>query len=170
MENGKCQIILVVHNVRSTHNVGSILRSADGLGISHVYLTGYTPYPIKKNDERLPYVRAKVDKQIHKTALGAEKTVNWTQSVNVEYLFMQLKKDGYLVAALEQTSQAMPLNEFKPRQNIALVVGNEVEGVDKSVLDKCDVHLQIPMQGKKESFNVAVATAIALYHLQLDNG
>lgn len=158
---------MVVHNVRSAHNVGSILRSADGFGVDHVYLTGYTPYPAHKNDRRLPHLSAKIDRQIHKTALGAEATVAWEYDKNVENVLSKLKNDGFLIAALEQTPTAIPLNTFTPKQNVALIVGNEVDGLDQETLKLCDIHMEIPMRGKKESFNVAVAAAVAMYHLQI---
>jgi 23S rRNA (guanosine2251-2'-O)-methyltransferase len=162
----KRRIVLIVHNVRSAHNVGSILRSADGLGVDKVYLSGYTPYPIAEKDSRLPHIQTRVEKQIHKTALGAEKTVNWTQDDSLGSILKKLKEEGFLVAALEQTSSALDVNTFKSNKNIALIVGNEVTGIDKSILKLCEVHLQIPMHGKKESLNVAVAASMALYHLR----
>jgi 23S rRNA (guanosine2251-2'-O)-methyltransferase len=161
------KVVLMVHSVRSTHNVGAILRSADGFGIAHVYFSGYTPYPAKALDERLPHLRDKIDKQIHKTALGAEKTVASSHEENLPGLITKLKKEGFLVAALEQTPIAEKLNQFLPKQNVALVIGNEIDGVDKEILRLADIHLEIPMKGKKESFNVAIAASIAMYHLNL---
>lgn len=159
------KIVLVVYNVRSAHNVGSILRTADGLGIAWVYLTGYTPYPTSSDDVRLPHMAVKTQRQISKTALGAENFVKWTHAEDIAALIGDLKKN-HLVVALEQTAKATRLQDFKTSKNIALVVGSEIGGLDKSVLDLCDEHLKIPMSGKKESFNVAVAAAIALYHLK----
>lgn len=159
------EIVLIVHNVRSAHNVGSMLRTADGLGINKVYLTGYTPYPAMEKDSRLPHIAAKVDRQIQKTALGAEKSVDWNHSDDIYALLYDLKSAGHQIVALEQTKKALPISKFKPAQDIALIIGSEVGGLDKAVLDMCDTHIQIPMSGKKESFNVAVAAAIALYHL-----
>jgi len=159
------QIVLVVHNVRSAHNVGSILRTADGLGIEQVYLTGYTPYPPSPNDQRLPHQAQKADRQIRKTALGAEKTVPWKQTANVLELIENLRGGGYEIAALEQTKKAIPLDSYKPTKNVALIVGSEIGGLQERILDRADRHLEIPMHGKKESFNVSVAAAIALYHL-----
>lgn len=159
-------IVLVVHNVRSAHNVGSLLRTADGLGISRVYLTGYTPYPLSKDDIRLPHIATRVDHQIQKTALGAEKNVGWVHRQDIGSLIGILKNQEYKVVALEQTKNATDLKGFMPASDLALVVGSEVGGLDKSVLNMCDRHLQIPMSGQKESFNVAVAAAIALYHLK----
>ncbi|HLA49153.1 MAG TPA: TrmH family RNA methyltransferase [Candidatus Saccharimonadales bacterium] len=159
-------LIIVVHNVRSAHNVGSILRSADGLGIERVYLTGYTPYPPSPGDQRLPYLAQKAGRQIHKTALGAEATVRWQHEPDVIKAIDKLRAAGYRIAALEQTSKSLNLAGFKPPGKLALVVGSEVGGLDKMVLELCDSYLQIPMSGQKESFNVAVAAAIALYHLK----
>ncbi len=163
------QIILVLDNIRSTHNVGSILRSADGFGVSKVYLCGITPYPKLMSDTRLPYLAEKIDKQIAKTALGAEKSMNIEYSESTLAVLDELKNSGYEVAALEQSSKSISLRDFEPKMNLALIVGNEVEGVAQAVLDLCDTHLEIPMCGKKESFNVSVATAIALYQLAATN-
>jgi 23S rRNA (guanosine2251-2'-O)-methyltransferase len=162
----KRRIVVVVHNIRSAHNVGSILRSADGMGIDHVYISGYSPYPIKPNDERLPHIQSKIDNQVHKTALGAEKSVPWSQENDAKKTISELKREGFLIASLEQTDKSTELNKFKTIQDIALIMGNEVTGVEKAILDLSDVNLQIPMLGKKESLNVAVATSIALYHLR----
>jgi 23S rRNA (guanosine2251-2'-O)-methyltransferase len=161
----KIQIILIIHNIRSTHNVGSLMRSADGFGVKHIYLTGYTPYPKKENDQRLPHIYEKMTKQINKTALGAENNISWSQSEDIADVLIAVKKMGYLMSALEQTETAQNLSSFKASQNIALIVGSEIGGIDKRLLNFADIHLQIPMRGKKESFNVAVAGAIALYQL-----
>ncbi|HVX58788.1 MAG TPA: TrmH family RNA methyltransferase [Candidatus Saccharimonadales bacterium] len=159
-------IVLVVHNVRSAHNVGSLLRTADGLGVSRVILSGYTPYPAGGKDERLPHIAAKVDRQIAKTSLGAEKTVHWERADELSGLAESLEADGYTVAALEQTEDSLNLNEFEPPEKVALIVGNEVKGLDERTLGLASVKVEIPMFGQKESFNVAVAAAMALYHLR----
>lgn len=161
-----CSIVLVVHNVRSAHNVGSVLRTAEGLGIDQVYLTGYSPYPLSKDDARLPHLAAKTHKQISKTALGAENSLKWTRQEDISRLIKDLKMENYQIVALEQTRTATDLTKFKSGSDLALIVGSELGGLDKSVLDLCDVHIHIPMSGKKESFNVSVAAAIALYHLR----
>lgn len=158
-------IVLVVHNVRSAHNVGSILRSADGFGLEHVYLTGYTPYPETKNDNRLPHLAQRATRQISKTALGAENSLKWTYSKDIFKLINNLKKH-YQVVALEQTPKATPLRDFKSSKNTALIVGSEIKGLDQQILDAADLHLEIPMLGQKESFNVGIAAAIAMYHLR----
>jgi tRNA G18 (ribose-2'-O)-methylase SpoU len=158
------KIVLIVHNVRSCHNVGSLLRTAEGLGVETVYLTGYTPYPHKEHDERLPHIANKIHKQIQKTALDAEEQVNWEQQTDVFELIDRLKAKGYKIAAVEQSTNATKLHEWMPTEQTALLVGREVEGVEPEVLAACDACLEIPMFGKKESFNVVQAAAMAMYH------
>ncbi|MBA2279327.1 TrmH family RNA methyltransferase [Candidatus Saccharibacteria bacterium] len=160
------QIIVIAHNMRSTHNVGSLLRTAEGLGIKNVYLTGYTPYPFKDGDGRLPHLSKKLHTQIQKTALGAEVTQVWIYAENLSDILTKLKKDGFTIAALEKTTDAMPLSSYKSPDRIALLLGNEVTGIPKEVLKKILIHLYIPMSGKKESFNVVQAAAMALYQLR----
>src|SRR3989344_5272051 len=159
-------IILIAHNLRSCHNVGSLLRTADGLGVSKVYLTGYTPYPSYNGDSRLPHISAKLTRQIQKTALGAEITINWQHEPDVLRTITHLRKDGYAIAALEQTPDALELASYKPDAKIAIIVGRETYGIEPEILAACDVALEIPMRGKKESLNVVQAAAIALYHCQ----
>lgn len=159
-------VVLIAHNLRSTHNIGSLLRSCDGLGAGKMYITGYSPYPLLPSDDtRLPHIAAKLDKQISKTALGAEKTVAWQQSAELEPILEQLRLDDYTIAALEQAADSVPLNTYDAPGKIALIVGREVEGVEPEILALCDTILEIPMHGQKESFNVAVAGAIGLYEL-----
>jgi len=156
-------IILIAHNLRSCHNVGSLLRTADGLGVTRVLLTGYTPYPTYPGDSRLPHVAQKLTKQIHKTALGAEATLSWEHHEDILSVFETLRADGYTTAAIEQATGAQMLPQYAPPQKIALLVGREVEGVEPDVLAACDTILEIPMYGSKESFNVVQAAAMALY-------
>lgn len=160
-------IILVVHDVRSAYNVGSLLRTADGLGVEEVYLTGYTPYPAAPKDSRLPHVAAKTSHQIAKTALGAEQSVNWQHEPDVNAAVDDLKTRGYEIVALEQAPKGIPLNDFEPPAKVALIVGNEVNGLSSEILALSSKIVMIPMSGKKESFNVAIAAAIALYHLRV---
>ncbi|MBX4201392.1 TrmH family RNA methyltransferase [Candidatus Saccharibacteria bacterium] len=160
------QIILIIHNVRSSHNAGSLLRSADGLGVKQVIFSGYTPYPKQVIDERLPHIADKVHRQIQKTALGSEYTVNWIRIEDVQKTIDSVKQKGYELAILEQTKTAISLNTYEAPAKVALFVGNEVEGVENDLLELIKTHLQIPMLGPKESFNVSVAGAIALYHLR----
>lgn len=158
-------IVLIAHNLRSCHNVGSLLRTTDGLGVTKVFLTGYTPYPLTKNDSRMPHISAKIQKQIQKTALGAESTVDWEHFDDVFECVNTLKNDKYTIAGLEQTSNAIDIAKYQPTDKIALIVGRETEGIEQEVLDLCDVVLEIPMRGAKESFNVVQASAMALYKL-----
>jgi len=158
-------IILIAHNLRSCHNVGSLLRTAEGLGVSKVYLVGYTPYPAgQPNDPRLPHEALKLTKQIHKTALDAENQVAWEHVEVIDSVVKQLHTEGYQIMAVEQAADAIALPDFAPPNKLALLMGREVEGVEPEVLALCDGTLEIPMFGRKESFNVVQAAAMALYH------
>jgi tRNA G18 (ribose-2'-O)-methylase SpoU len=157
-------IILIAHNLRSIHNVGSLLRTAEGLGITKVILSGYTPHPAYVNDRRLPHEAAKLTKQIHKTALGAEETQAWAYHHEILPILAKLKREGYTIAALEQTDDSKELPSYHPPEKLAIVLGREVEGVEPDVLGACDIALEIPMYGSKESYNVVQAAAMALYH------
>ncbi len=158
------QIVLVAHNLRSCHNVGSLLRTAEGLGVVRVILSGYTPYPTGPNDSRLPHVAIKIDKQIHKTALDAEHQVAWQHRDDIAEVLAELRQASFKIAALEQVIGATKLPAFKSPEKIALLVGREVEGVEPEVLALCDTIIEIPMFGRKESFNVVQAAAMGLYH------
>jgi tRNA G18 (ribose-2'-O)-methylase SpoU len=164
------QLILIAHNLRSSHNVGSLLRTADGLGVSKVILSGYTPYPLASSDTRLPHLARKINGQIVKTALGAEKLVDWEHHEAIEPVLSSLRSEGYKIYGLEQTVGAIALPEFTSPPRLALIVGREVEGLEPVILDLCDGALEIPMLGKKESFNVAQAAAMALYHCRYAKG
>lgn len=157
-------VVLVAHNLRSCHNVGSLLRTAEGLGVEQVILSGYTPYPRTQNDIRLPHEVRKIQKQIQKTALGAEDLINWRHEPNIFPVIDDLKAHDFAVYALEQTPDALSLPEFRPPDAIALVIGREVEGLEPEIVAACDSALEIPMSGQKESFNVTQAAAMALYH------
>lgn len=157
-------IILVAHNLRSCHNVGSLLRTADGLGAAKVVLSGYTPYPASPHDTRLPHEVAKIARQIRKTSLGAEQSVKWEWHQNLLPVLEDLKNSGYTVAALEQTGGAKELPDYRPPQKIAIILGRETEGLEPEIIKACDLALEIPMYGRKESFNVVQAAAMALYH------
>ena len=160
------QIILIIHNVRSAHNAGALLRTADGLGVHKVVFSGYTPYPADRQDDRLPHLARKTNQAIHKTALGAETSVAWEKIDDIQGHLNHLRVEGYEIAALEQTATSQGLPGYKPTNKVALLVGNEVNGLEIELLNSIGTHLQIPMLGSKESFNVAAAAAIALYHLR----
>ena len=156
-------IIVIAHNIRSCHNVGSIFRTCEGFGVDKIILSGYTPYPTHANDSRLPHLAEKLTKQIHKTALGAERLVPFEHVPQLD--IDALKKDGYEIVALEQATDSISLSTYKPPNKIALLIGEEVEGISAELLTKCDQTIEIPMRGQKESFNVSVAVGIALYEL-----
>ena len=158
------RLVLIAHNLRSSHNVGSLLRTADGLGLHKVILSGYTPYPLISPDTRLPHLARKIDGQIVKTALGAEKLVAWEHQEAIGPVISSLKAEGYKIYGLEQSDGAIQLPEFSSPARLALIVGREVEGLEPEILDLCDGTVEIPMLGKKESFNVVQAAAMALYH------
>lgn len=157
-------IVIIAHNLRSTHNVGSLLRTAEGLGVSKVILSGYSPYPLLRVDARLPHEAKKIDAQIVKTALGAERTQAWEHIASIPAIINELKAQDFTIAALEQTAHATALPGYSPPEKIALILGREVEGIEPEVLALCDTVLEIPMYGKKESFNVVQAAAMAVYH------
>jgi tRNA G18 (ribose-2'-O)-methylase SpoU len=156
-------LVLIAHNLRSAHNVGSLLRTAEGLGVT-VILSGYTPYPLLPQDDRLPHLSAKTIKEISKTALGAELSPVWSRQVDITAVVNKLKADGYTIYALEQTDRSTSLPEAELPAKTALIVGREVEGVEAAVLALADQHIEIPMFGQKESFNVVQAAAMAMYH------
>lgn len=157
------EIILIAHNIRSTHNVGAIFRSAEGFGVTKMILSGYTPYPSLTKDPRLPHIHEKLTAQIHKTALGAESIVPFEYHENPP--LETLAKQGYWLVALEQAPHSVHLQDYRPPEKIALLLGEEVHGVETALLAQCKDVLEIEMSGRKESFNVSVATGIALYAL-----
>lgn len=156
------EITLLLHNIRSTHNVGSIFRTAEGFGVKEIILSGYTPYPAVPHDARLPHIADKITKQIHKTALGAEALVPFRHFETLEAF---LATNILPLVALEQAEGSVILRDAIPPRALVLVLGEEVQGIDPLLLARCDTALEIPMKGQKESFNVSVAAGIALYEL-----
>jgi 23S rRNA (guanosine2251-2'-O)-methyltransferase len=157
------EIILIAHNIRSTHNVGALFRTAEGFGIKKIILSGYTPYPLLEHDTRLPHEAAKLHKQIHKTALGAETMVPFEYAPAAPLYALQ--QSGYRIVGLEQSPRSISLSQYEPPKKLALLLGEEVEGIPEPLLSECEDILEIPMFGKKESFNVSVAAGIAMYEL-----
>ncbi len=151
MKNGR-RIRLLAHNIRSLWNVGAFFRTCDGLGVEHLYLTGYTPHPPRK--------------EITKTAIGAELYVPWEHARDPLPIIEQLKKDGWQIVALELTNQSVDISTFTPSDRVCLIAGHELEGVPEQILAISDAVVQIPMLGEKESLNVSVATGIALHRLR----
>lgn len=161
-------IVVIAHDMRSAHNVGSLFRTCEGLGVSKLLLTGITPYPRKKQEDRLPHLAEKLDKQIDKTALGATRMLRWEHLPDVEQVIRQLASAGYRVLALEQSTSSIPLPAYEPSDKVALLLGNEVSGLDEHLLSLASETLEIPMFGSKESFNVVQAAAMCLYKLRFD--
>lgn len=160
------EIIVIAHNIRSTHNVGSIFRTAEGLGVKKIILSGYTPYPKIENDTRLPHIAEKLTAQIHKTALGAETIVPFSYYDSLDsWLCENEDGENIPIVALEQAPDSVYLSEFAPPDIFALLLGEEVHGIEPHYLSYCQAIVEIPMRGKKESFNVSVAAGIALYQL-----
>lgn len=160
------RITLILHNIRSTHNVGSIFRTAEGFNVERIIISGYTSYPKIDNDPRLPHIAEKLTNQISKTALGAEKLVPFSTYPTLDAWLEENQQTSKLpLVALELCEQSVNIAHFQPPSAYALLLGEEVAGIDDSVLDHCDAVVEIPMRGQKESFNVSVATGIALYAL-----
>jgi len=151
------EVFLIVHGVRSAENVGSMFRTSDGAGVSHVYLHANTPQPKDKF--------GRVNSKIAKVALGAESSVSWSNYTSISSLLKKLKNSGFAIVALEQDKKSITWRNIPKSNKIAIVVGHEVDGLDKKIIAKCDYVAEIPMLGKKESLNVSVATAIMLYSL-----
>lgn len=154
---------MIAHNIRSTHNVGSIFRTCEGFGVSKIILSGYTPHPKIDADNRLPHIANKLTDQIHKTALGAEEMVPFEYQETPD--LAGLKAEGYRIVGLEQDTRSVMLPEYRVPDKVALLLGEEVKGLTTELRAICDDLVEIPMHGQKESFNVSVATGIALYQL-----
>ena len=142
-------ISILVENVRSVHNVGSIFRSADGFGASKIYLTGYTAYPPRED--------------LSKTALGSENAVPWEHFENPIDAAKKIIKQGITLVLLEQTVQSKPIYEINWSFPVCFIVGNEVKGVSEELSKLATIHAEIPMRGVKQSLNVSVATGVAGY-------
>jgi tRNA G18 (ribose-2'-O)-methylase SpoU len=149
--------VLILPDIRSAINVGALFRTADAAGVSHIYLTGYTPRPTDSF--------GRIQKDIAKSALGAQTWIPWAYKKTLAPLLTSLKKDGFTIVALEQDERAVDYRKLKVPTKIAFIVGPEVEGLNKKILDKCDAIVSIPMYGKKESLNVSVAAGVALFRV-----
>jgi len=148
--------IVVLDNIRSAHNVGSIFRTSDGAGVKKVYLCGYTPAPIDRFGREQP--------EIKKTSLGATNSVEWEASENVIDVLNRLRKEGVTIASVEQNSNSILYKDWNPKGTTAFIFGNEIDGVQPEVCEKSDVILEIPMHGEKESLNVSTSAGIILFH------
>ncbi|MEP6710177.1 MAG: TrmH family RNA methyltransferase, partial [Candidatus Saccharibacteria bacterium] len=130
------EIIVIAHNIRSTHNVGAIFRTSEGFGVKKIILSGYTPYPSIPHDTRLPHIAEKLTAQIHKTALDAEIMVPFEHQSEPD--FTALKKAGFRIVGLEQSDKSINLADYPPPDKIALLLGEEVTGIDEALLKNCD--------------------------------
>lgn len=150
-EAEKFPLVVVLDNVRSMHNVGSVFRTADAFLVSGIRLCGYTPRPPHRD--------------IQKTALGATETVSWQYAEKATDAVRKLKDEGYRIFAVEQVENSVPLQEFsyEKEEKLAVIFGNEVTGVDAEVLTLCDGYIEIPQFGMKHSLNISVAAGIVLW-------
>lgn len=145
------ELHLIAHNIRSRENVGSLFRTADSLGVSKLWITGYTPAP--------------PDAKLSKVALGAEEHVSYEQVIDLQGVIQRLRVDGYKIYALELTSDAIELAQFNPPLKIALLLGTETTGIPPSLIAQCDGAIMMTQKGMKESMNVAVAAGIAAWKI-----
>ncbi len=167
------KLVLVLDNIRSCYNVGAILRTAEGFGVEKVILSGYTPRVHDKN--LLPHLREKLDKEIHKTALGAEDMLDIYSSGDIISELKNYKKQGWQIIGLENNIDSDKLVQLGSKElqgrlsdKVVLILGEEVYGIDYSLHEIIDLFVEIPMKGQKDSFNVSVAAGIAMYGLMVD--
>jgi tRNA G18 (ribose-2'-O)-methylase SpoU len=149
---------VLLHNIRSVHNVGSVFRTADGAGVSKIFLSGYTPTPL----DRFGAAR----KDLSKVALGAEKYLPWEYQKNPHAVISALRKSGWHIVGVEQDGRAIDYRKFSSKKPVLFIFGNEVRGISPALRKKCDELIQIPMHGKKESLNVSVAAGIVLFSIR----
>jgi 23S rRNA (guanosine2251-2'-O)-methyltransferase len=151
---------VLLHNIRSIHNVGSIFRTADAAGFDHVYLSGYTPLPVDR------FGRERSD--MNKVALGAEQSLPWSQLSDIQQDLKELKESGSYLVAVEQDKGSVSYDSLKLPEvkEVILMMGEEVSGIEQEILNLCDAIVEIPMRGEKESLNVSVAFGIAAYELK----
>ncbi|MEI6480482.1 MAG: TrmH family RNA methyltransferase [bacterium] len=149
--------VLILNDIRSVYNVGSIFRTADAAGISKIYLVGTTPTPLDRFN--------RIRKDVAKTALGAEKSVEWEYVKTIYPLLKKIKKEDFYIVAVEQSENSVDYKKVELSERVAIMVGNEVDGISSKVLSQCDCVAEIGMNGKKESLNVSVATGIAIFRM-----
>lgn len=154
------QKIIILDNIRSAHNVGSIFRTADGAGVEKIYLLGYTPTPVDRFGRPQP--------EIAKTSLGASEVVPFEhiENADTENLIKRLRQEGFVIVAVEQTPKSVSLYDFSTPPKVCYILGNEIYGVGKELLALADMAVEIPMLGSKESLNVSVTAGIVLFHMK----
>lgn len=175
-EAKKMPLVVVLDDVRSLYNVGSVFRTSDAFRVEAICLCGITATPDEVREEDGTLVRdctLKASQEIHKTALGAEESVAWRYYKTAAEAVAALKADGYTVLAVEQCHGSTMLNDFTPafgdKKKYAVVLGNEVKGVHQEVVDMCDGCLEIPQYGTKHSLNVSVTAGIVIWHFASSN-
>lgn len=146
---------LLLHNIRSAHNVGSIFRTADAAGVTRIYLSGYTPCPLDRFK--------RPQKEIAKTALGAEIFIPWEYAKTPRSFLKRLRTEGFRIIGIEQDARSEDYRTLSGKGSVLFVLGNEVRGLSRGLRNACDVLVEIPMHGRKESLNVAVAAGIVLF-------
>lgn len=151
-------VAVLLHNVRSAHNVGSIFRTSDAAGVSRLYLSGYTPRPVDRF--------GRVQKDIAKTALGAEHFIPWEYAKAPSVFLKMLRTLGWTIVGIEQDADAVDHRTYVPKDKTLFIFGNEVRGLSPPLLGQCDTLLEIPMYGKKESLNVSVAAGVILFSMR----
>lgn len=152
---------VILHNIRSAHNVGSIFRTADGAGVMKIFLCGYTPTPVDRFGRPVS--------EIQKTSLGATESVSWEHMETTEECIRTLKQKGVRIVAVEQHEHSIPYAEQKFTGSTAFIFGNEIDGVPTDICENTDVVIHIPMHGKKESLNVGVAVGVILFNTRSTN-
>lgn len=157
MKDKTKQIEVLLHNIRSVYNAGSIFRTADALGVNKIYLSGYTPTPLDNFN--------KPRKDFAKVALGAEKTIRWEYINNPFTLIKKLKTKHFQIIGLEQSEKSIDYKKVKINFPALFVLGNEVDGIEPKILKQCSVVAEISMKGKKESLNVSVAFGVGLFRM-----
>ena len=154
-ENKKQENVVIFHNIRSVENVGAMFRTADAAGIAKIYLTGYTPAPLDRFGRKR--------KDMAKSALGAEEYVKWESKKSLPALLRSLRQEKYFIIAVEQAPNSVDYRKIKLKNKNVFIMGAEVTGIPKNILNKCDVIAEIPMRGKKESLNVSVAFGVVIF-------
>ena len=152
-KNDRTDSFVVLHNIRSCYNVGSIFRTSDALGVEKIFLCGYTPNPDRNSS-------------INKTALGAQDMISWEAHWQTHHILKKLKRDGITIIALELSKDSIALEDFEPNFPFCLLLGNEVTGLSAAILKYADYVVQIPMLGGKESMNVSVSYGIGMYTIK----
>ncbi len=157
------QITVILNNIRSNENVGSVFRTGDAVSVQKIFLCGYTPSPVDRFN--------RPNNGLIKASLGAEKTIPWQKFENLESAILDLKKEGYKVVAIEQSEKSIDYKKIKDHLNLnedsklALVFGNEVDGLSEGDVSLCDIVAEIKMRGEKESLNVSVCAGVLLFSL-----